>query len=318
MFLSAPDTTEVIYGADNIVGKTVKALPEVKKSLDGCYDSAGPSMVVTTEPVWKAVNELAKRGINLRYITDISTDNIAYCKMMIENGHQLRHLPGIKSNFAIADRTEYMANIVLEKEKPLWQVLVSNVKTFVEGQQSVFDTLWNRALPAEQRIREIEEGVTPEFTERLTDPSEIQKITFDLVRSAKEEIKIIFSTANAFKRQEHSGLMWLLQKTDPSVTVRILIPTAFELDEKMKRNFVNRKIEIRNFVNSSLKAIFTTLMVDAKLCFELENKDEKDNSYDQVGIATYSNSNSALWTHTSIFETLWMQSRPNLRTNTRH
>jgi two-component system sensor histidine kinase VicK len=221
-----------------------------------------------------------KRGISMRYITDIGVENISYCKMMTKNGHQLRHLPGIKTNFAIADRYEYMANIVLEKEKPLWQVLVSNVKTFVEGQQSIFDTLWNRALPAEQRIREIEEGVTPEFTERLTDPSEIQKITFDLVRSAKEEIKIIFFTVNAFKRQEHSGLMWLLQKTDPSVTVRILIPTAFELDEKMKRNFVYRKIEIRNFVNSSLKAIFTTLMVDAKLCFELENKDEKDNSYE--------------------------------------
>ena len=134
--------------------------------------------------------------------------------------------------------------------------------------------------------------------------------------SAKEEIKIIFSTVNAFKSQEHSGLIWLLQKTDPSVTVRILIPTAFELDEKMKSNFVNRKIEIRHFVNSSLKAVVTTLMVDAKLCFELENKDEKDNSYDQVGIATYSNSNSALWTHTSIFETLWMQSKLNLRTDT--
>jgi hypothetical protein len=57
------------------------------------------------------------------------------------------------------------------------------------------------------------------------------------VRSTKEEIKIIFSTVNAFKSQVHSGL---LQKTDPSVTVRILIPTAFELDEKMKRNFENR------------------------------------------------------------------------------
>jgi hypothetical protein len=136
-----------------------------------------------------------------------------------------------------------------------------------------------------------------------------------LVRSTKEEIKIIFSTVNAFKSQVHSGL---LQKTDPSVTVRILIPTAFELDEKMKRNFENRKVEIRHFVNSSLKAVVTTLMVDAKLCFELENKDEKDNSYDQVGIATYPNSNSALWTHTSIFETLWMQSQLNLRTDTRY
>lgn len=133
-------------------------------------------MVVTIEPVWKALNELAKRGINRRYITDINTDSIAYCKMMIENGHQLRHLPGITSNFAIADRTEYMANIVLEKENPLCQVLVSNVKTFIEGQQSVFDALWSKALPAGKRFKEIEEGVTPEFTERLTDPSEIQKL----------------------------------------------------------------------------------------------------------------------------------------------
>jgi hypothetical protein len=43
-------------------------------------------MVVTTEPVWKALNELANRGIGLRYITDISGDNISYCKMMVENG----------------------------------------------------------------------------------------------------------------------------------------------------------------------------------------------------------------------------------------
>jgi hypothetical protein len=31
MFLSAPETTEVIYGADNIIGKTLKGLPELKK-----------------------------------------------------------------------------------------------------------------------------------------------------------------------------------------------------------------------------------------------------------------------------------------------
>jgi hypothetical protein len=32
-------------------------------------------MVVTTEPVWRAINEFAKRGVSLRYITDISGDN---------------------------------------------------------------------------------------------------------------------------------------------------------------------------------------------------------------------------------------------------
>ena len=148
-------------------------------------------MVVTTEPVWKALNELAKRGINLRYITDIATDNISYCKLMMENGHELRHLPGIKSNFGIMDRMEYLANVVLEEEKPLWQVVASNVKTFVEGQQSLFDTLWSKALPAEQRIREIEEGIKPDFIETISDPYHTRELAIDLVKSAKQEILIL-------------------------------------------------------------------------------------------------------------------------------
>jgi two-component system, OmpR family, sensor histidine kinase VicK len=96
--LNAPETTEVIYGADNIINKTLEALSEVKSCLDWCYDSTGPSMIVSIEPVWKAMNELAKRGIRLRYITDITGDNISYCKMITENGYNLRHFNGIKSN----------------------------------------------------------------------------------------------------------------------------------------------------------------------------------------------------------------------------
>ena len=250
-------------------------------------------MVVTTEPVWKALNELAKRGISLQYITDINRENISFCKIMIENGTQLRHLPGIKSNFGITDRTEYMATVIMEEEKPLWHAIVSNAKTFVEGQQSVFDALWSKALPAEQRIREIEEGFKM-FTETIFDASEIEKITFDSVKSAKEEITILFSTADAFKRQERVGLMRLLQETDPSVKVRILIPTSFALRDIIKdRLDEDQRIEIRYFLNSSLQTILTSLTVDRKLCLiaEMENN-TKDNSRKTVELATYSNSDS--------------------------
>jgi hypothetical protein len=133
--LSTPETTEVIYGAENIVSNTVEALSEVKDCVDGCWDAAGPSMVVTTEPVWKTLNELAKRGVRQRYITDITGENISYCKMIAQIGTQIRHLPGIKSNFGINDRTEYLATVVMQEKKLLWQAIVSNVKTFVEGQQ---------------------------------------------------------------------------------------------------------------------------------------------------------------------------------------
>ena len=75
---------------------------------------------------------------------------------MVENGTQIRHLSGIKSNFGITDRTEYMATLILEEKKPLWRAIVSNAKTFVEGQQSLFDTLWTKALSSEKRFKEIE------------------------------------------------------------------------------------------------------------------------------------------------------------------
>lgn len=303
--LSTPETTEVIYGADNIVNKTLEALSEVKICLDGCYDSTAPAMIVSIEPIWKAINEHARRGIRLRYVTDINGDNISYCKLIAESGCHLRHLNGIKSNFAIADRMEYMATVGIEKDKSLWRAIVSNAKSFVEGQQSIFDTLWSKALPGEQRIREVEKGLKSEFTETISDPSEIRKNAFDLIKSAKEEITILFSTASGFKRQERAGLMQLLQDTDPTVNIRILMPAAFAHENAMKdtRFVKSRIIEVRYFLNTSLQTILTSLTVDKKLCLVVELKDDtKDNSYEAIRSATYSNSESIVWTHASIFE----------------
>jgi hypothetical protein len=123
-FLSTPEATEVMYGADNIIDKTLKAFQELKYCMDGCWDSSGPSVVITTEPIRKALKELIKRGISTRYITDINKDNFPYCKMMADDGH----LAGIKSNFSIMDRLEYVATIVTREERPFMEAIVSNLK----------------------------------------------------------------------------------------------------------------------------------------------------------------------------------------------
>lgn len=70
----------------------------------------------------------------------------------------------------------------------------------------------------------------------------------------------------------------------------------------------NERINIR-FLQQSLQTRLTTIVVDRKFSLEVEVKDDsKDSSYDAVGLATYSNSESTMWTHTSIFETFWIQS----------
>src|ERR687891_682303 len=86
--------------------------------------------------------------------------------------------------------------------------------------------LWSRAIPAKQRFKEIEEGAKREFVETIRDPSEIQRLGFDLIRKAEEEILLLFSTANAFRRQEKAGALDILKEVAKlrGVKVRILVP----------------------------------------------------------------------------------------------
>jgi signal transduction histidine kinase len=54
-------------------------------------------------------------------------------------------------------------------------MVTSTVKVFVQQQQLFFETLWNKAIPAEERIKEIEEGVTRYKTKIIEDPDEVIK-----------------------------------------------------------------------------------------------------------------------------------------------
>jgi two-component system, OmpR family, sensor histidine kinase VicK len=44
-------------------------------------------------------------------------------------------------------------------------MIYSNVRELVEQQQYVFDTLWNKSIPSQEKIKEIEEGIQPHIIE---------------------------------------------------------------------------------------------------------------------------------------------------------
>src|SRR5215207_7743325 len=99
-----------------------------------------------------------------------------------------------------------------QEAKSFPHMVTSTVKVFVQQQQYFFNSLWGRAIPAKQRMKEIEEGAKREFVETIRDPYEIQKLSFDLIKKAEEEILVLFSTANAFRRQEKAGVLELLKE----------------------------------------------------------------------------------------------------------
>src|SRR6185437_15321373 len=187
--------TEVLHGNDIIIKRTLETFSWVKKEMDAVIDSEGPAKYVLYEPIWSGLVSVTKRGVKIRGVTEVTPDNISYCKKMTKVG-ELRHLDGIRTNFGIADGKQILLHGVSQEKDPLSQAIITSVKGLVEAQQYMFENLWNKAIPAIQKIREIEEGIKPDIIETITDPAKIQNLYLNLLRSASKEIMLIIPTAN--------------------------------------------------------------------------------------------------------------------------
>ena len=246
---------------------------------------------------------------------------------------ELRHLDGIVGNYGVSE-TDYIAAITgnnkedyldalkEQRAEPLSQAVYSNVKPFVEHQQFFFETLWNKAISAKQRFKEIEEEAKREFVETILDPSEIQKIGFDLIKKAEDEILIVFSITNAFHRQDKAGALELLKEatTLRGVKVRILVPIGN--NDNDNNNTVSERIQQMKVAGIDIRTIkqtfqnkLTTLIVDQSLCLTVELRDDtkEETSDEAIGLATYSNSEATVFSYVSIFENLWIQTQLHKR-----
>src|SRR5205085_7250306 len=91
--------------------------------------------------------------------------------------------------------------------------------------QYVIENFWSKAIPSEERIREIEEGTKPVVLEFIRDPLETQKLEWDLLSSSSEEIQMIYSTVNAFYIQDSVGVTQLLSRLAKNgINVRLIAP----------------------------------------------------------------------------------------------
>ena len=136
-------------------------LSQTNNKIDACVDYTRPSLAIDFLALKNAFLNAKKRGVKLRYVTEITKDNISYCKQLLKiMVYELRHLDGMKGNFYISESAYLAPATFHEKGKPASQIIYSNVKEIVEHQSYVFDSFWNRAVPAEQRIKEIEEGTS--------------------------------------------------------------------------------------------------------------------------------------------------------------
>jgi hypothetical protein len=95
------------------------------------------------------------RGVKLWYITEITRENLPFCKKQMKMVDDLRHLDGVRGNFIMSER-EFIASPDISPQSPISEGFYSDVDHVLKLQRYMFNIFRNYAIPAETRIRQLE------------------------------------------------------------------------------------------------------------------------------------------------------------------
>jgi two-component system, OmpR family, sensor histidine kinase VicK len=181
------ERTEVFYGTEKVISEELLFFSKTRQHIDICMDYTRPSFAIGIESIKKSFVDAKSRGVKLRYLTEITDANIPYCKELMSIVDEVRHLDGIKGNFMISE-IEYLAPATSHEEAKLAALIIySSVREIVEHQQYVFETLWNKSMSAEKRIRELKDGITTHYrTKVVEDPDEVVKEISSIIANSNE------------------------------------------------------------------------------------------------------------------------------------
>jgi two-component system, OmpR family, sensor histidine kinase VicK len=298
--------TRVYYGGETVIDTILQFLNKSNDTIYACVDQTRPSLTIDIGLLKEAFLDAKRRGVKLFYITEITRDNLSYCKQLITMVDELRHLDGIKGNFYISD-TGYLAPATFhEKGKPASQIIYSNVKELIEHQRYVFDTFWDKAISAEQRIRDIEEEREPDFYEVITDNEKASQILIDLAKAVKKEALFLLPNDKDMLRLDRMGLIeYAIKASQNEATVKIICPMS-EANAKVMKRISERAPQIQ-VLNGNISP-YGMYIVDNERFLRAELRQPEAKKFSEaIGLVVYSNRRITVDSYKSIFELLWKE-----------
>ena len=305
--------TRIIENPDEII-RQISRLTASSNELSTCLSSGGLHYSHKYFfDIKKKLLDKQKKGEHkgIRYITNIDNDNVELAKLYLDSGIQIKHVKNLPPmSFGVSDKEMAVTIEKMECGRVINSLLSSNEPLYVKHFASIFEELWRNGIDAKSRIRDIDEGIETEGIEIIRNPTESLKIAYDIVKSARHEVLRIYPSINALRRQIRAGAFRIFKEVlEDGVKVRILIPAdeqqIAELESEI--TLVLPQLEIRS-IDKSLQTSIGIIVVDRKKSLIIESRDDtKDNYYDAVGLAAYSNSRPIALSYASVFEALWKQ-----------
>lgn len=290
---------EVLHSA-HVVNAISDLFSGAENRIDICGNSKFPYKIFSFESVKNSSLVAKNRGTKQRFIFEITKDNINYCKATMNLGN-LHHMEEAEANFMLNENA-FLGSITLSEPE---QAIYSNLGEMLEQQHSIFEALWNKSLPAEDMINEIEAGVDPEVLELISDRNKATEIYVDLARSVEKEALFLLADSKAMLRADKLGVIDYLIRasSEKGATIKIVCPLDKENSEIVKRISVKApNIGVQNG-GSSHSGL---LIVDSARFLRFELKEPKAEEFsDAIGFIVYSNSRVSINSSKSFFELLW-------------
>jgi len=307
---------KIIHNIDDIIKKEKNILSDSSEFLL-CSKSNGLRLAYNNyfETYQKIMGKQKnKEHKGIRLVTSISDkDDIEMVHKFLNIGVNVRHIKNIPPiGFAISEK-EMIATIQkTESGQVIQNLLTTNEQAYIKHFVSIFEELWKSGIDAKYKINDIEQGIDKQDIDIIHNPEEVKKLLYELIQSAREEILGVFSTVNAFHRQEHAGSLQLLKERVglQGIKARILVPADNLIKQtinELERGQLSNKINIR-LIEPTMQTKVSILVIDRKYSLVIELKDDTKQTVEEaIGLVTYSNSKSTVLSYSSIFESLWKQ-----------
>ena len=317
---------KILDNPNDITKGFTQLLYNAVNHLDGFGITDGPPLLLESEVIHGCIRNLRNLGKRVRYITNIENANIESCKKILEIV-ELRHLDKIQGGIIIND-FEYLSLLESRNDgansTPIH--IYSKNKWLVEQQKLIFDMLWEKAIPAKIRIRQIEQGVERDVCELITDENNIMIKYEQALNSLTNELCIFYSVSDEDVSNEQIGqkISEIINHVSKSKSKDIKIIVIVLINSSVKRtapltefSHIRQDYDIRikymnkESANSPLSRDLMILTVDRKELFISEIKSLEEISHsifeNDINFTIHSNSGSVVSTYNAILEMLWSQ-----------
>jgi hypothetical protein len=235
-----PEITDVITDYKMMLDLVADAVGVTEKGYDTVIDSVMFNFLLKyfkhgIDLIDKRIEET---GVKMRMIVDANSKNIDALNAI--KFYEIKHADGIRGNFGIWDNRAYTVFIFHKESEQPDQTLWSNSKELVDKQQTLFDKMWDLAIPLSVRNKELKYQQVPQYRDTLTNSSEVKAEISNVVQQCREELLIISSVRI---------LNLLLLASDFLTQVSILLKRGVKiriLCDSLDTDIVNKF----NFINS--------------------------------------------------------------------